>query len=84
MTQPQTEPQTQSSYRTPDRAHWSTVLRNGTVASVAADGRTVMVDGPDGPLGPVPVLATPVALTVGTRVAMLLDRGAALVIGIVK
>lgn len=61
------------------------ILRIGTVASVSADAKHLNVDVPGGTLTDVPMTTaiTSPATQVGKSVAVLLDRDAALAIGII-
>jgi len=61
-------------------------MRIGTIAAVAADGKTADViiadETPPGPpITKVPMLASVATVTVGTRVLVLMDRETAIIVG---
>lgn len=63
------------------REAFTTIIRTGTIAVLAADGKTADVAVADGTLTKVPLLASVATTTVGTRVTVLMDRESAIIIG---
>jgi hypothetical protein len=63
------------------REAWSVVMRIGTIAVLAADGKSADVAIADGTLTAVPMLASVATTTVGTCVLVLLDRETAIIVG---
>lgn len=63
------------------REAFALLIRTGTIAVLAADGKTADVTVADGTLTAVPLLASVATTTVGTRVTVLMDRESAVIIG---
>lgn len=63
------------------REAFSVTMRIGTIAALAADGKTATVSIADGSLTAVPMLASVATTTIGTRVLVLIDRETAIIIG---